>query len=88
MKRQENPFNRLFRWVTHSVSAISEFPARPTITSGRFVGAFTDGRDTPPSVGYLTDLVYHMGKSTGRLASVVGRAYAMDRTTAGSDGGL
>ncbi|MBX2911398.1 MAG: 2,3-bisphosphoglycerate-independent phosphoglycerate mutase [Cyclobacteriaceae bacterium] len=46
-----------------------------------FVHAFTDGRDTDPksAVGYLTDLQAHMGKSTGRLASVVGRYYAMDR---------
>ncbi|MBX2941051.1 MAG: 2,3-bisphosphoglycerate-independent phosphoglycerate mutase [Cyclobacteriaceae bacterium] len=46
-----------------------------------FVHAFTDGRDTDPksAVGYLTDLQDHMNKTTGKLASVVGRYYAMDR---------
>ena len=46
-----------------------------------FVHAFTDGRDTDPKggKGYLTDLEAHMDTTTGRLASVVGRYYAMDR---------
>ena len=46
-----------------------------------FVHAFTDGRDTDPkgAVGYLTDLQNHMQKTTGKLASIVGRYYAMDR---------
>lgn len=45
------------------------------------VHAFTDGRDTDPKGGlqYLTDLLQHMKKTTGRLASIVGRYYAMDR---------
>jgi len=46
-----------------------------------FVHAFTDGRDTDPQGGvdYLTDLLNHMEKSTGSLASITGRYYAMDR---------
>ncbi len=46
-----------------------------------FVHAFTDGRDTDPKggIGYLTDLLAHMATTTGQLASVVGRYYAMDR---------
>ncbi len=46
-----------------------------------FVHAFMDGRDTDPKGGaaYLRDLLTHMGKTTGKLASVVGRYYAMDR---------
>ncbi len=46
-----------------------------------FVHAFTDGRDTDPKGGaqYLTDLTNHLGKNVGKLASVVGRYYAMDR---------
>lgn len=46
-----------------------------------FVHAFMDGRDTDPKGGlnYLTDLLAHMKKTTGKLASVVGRYYAMDR---------
>jgi 2,3-bisphosphoglycerate-independent phosphoglycerate mutase len=46
-----------------------------------FVHAFTDGRDTDPKggVGYLTELQNHMAATTGQIASVVGRYYAMDR---------
>jgi 2,3-bisphosphoglycerate-independent phosphoglycerate mutase len=46
-----------------------------------FVHAFTDGRDTDPKggLGYLTDLQNHLSKTTGKIASVVGRYYAMDR---------
>ena len=46
-----------------------------------FVHAFTDGRDTDPKggIGYLTDLQAHMAVTTGQVASVVGRYYAMDR---------
>lgn len=46
-----------------------------------YVHAFTDGRDTDPKGGlaYLQDLTSHMKKSTGHLASIVGRYYAMDR---------
>ncbi len=46
-----------------------------------FVHAFMDGRDTDPrsGKGFMTELVDHMGKSTGSVASVTGRYYAMDR---------
>lgn len=46
-----------------------------------FVHAFMDGRDTDPKGGYeyLADLLAHMKKTTGKLASVIGRYYAMDR---------
>ncbi|MCW5912428.1 MAG: 2,3-bisphosphoglycerate-independent phosphoglycerate mutase [Cyclobacteriaceae bacterium] len=46
-----------------------------------FVHAFTDGRDTDPKggLGYLTDLNNHLAKTTGKIASVIGRYYAMDR---------
>ncbi|MCS5491116.1 2,3-bisphosphoglycerate-independent phosphoglycerate mutase [Algoriphagus limi] len=46
-----------------------------------FVHAFTDGRDTDPKsgAGFLAELEEHMAKSTGKIASVVGRYYAMDR---------
>lgn len=45
------------------------------------VHAFTDGRDTDPKsgLGYLEDLLQHMIISTGSLATVTGRYYAMDR---------
>ncbi len=47
-----------------------------------FVHAFTDGRDTPPDsgVGYLAELLERMAEiGSGRLATVSGRYYAMDR---------
>jgi 2,3-bisphosphoglycerate-independent phosphoglycerate mutase len=49
--------------------------------SNLFIHAFMDGRDTDPKggVGYLTDLLDHLKKNTGKLASIIGRYYAMDR---------
>ena len=46
-----------------------------------YVHAFTDGRDTDPKsgAGFLEDLQDHMSKTTGRIASVIGRYFAMDR---------
>ena len=46
-----------------------------------FVHAFMDGRDTDPKggKGYLIDLQKHLSKTTGKIASVIGRYYAMDR---------
>lgn len=46
-----------------------------------YIHAFTDGRDTDPKGGaqYLEDLNKHMDKTTGQIASVIGRYYAMDR---------
>ncbi len=45
------------------------------------VHVFTDGRDTDPNggLGYVKDLEQHLEKTTGRIASVIGRYYAMDR---------
>ena len=46
-----------------------------------FVHAFTDGRDTDPysGAGFLQELEEHMQQTTGRIASVIGRYYGMDR---------
>ncbi|NIK74325.1 2,3-bisphosphoglycerate-independent phosphoglycerate mutase [Thermonema lapsum] len=46
-----------------------------------FVHAFTDGRDTDPKSGvhFIADLLAHCRQTGARLASVVGRYYAMDR---------
>ncbi len=46
-----------------------------------FVHAFLDGRDTDPKggIGYLKDLQNHLTKTTGKIASLIGRYYAMDR---------
>jgi 2,3-bisphosphoglycerate-independent phosphoglycerate mutase len=46
-----------------------------------FIHAFTDGRDTDPKsgLGFVTDLQRHLNSTTGKIASVSGRYYAMDR---------
>jgi len=46
-----------------------------------FVHAFTDGRDVDPRSGktFIADLEKHLEKHNSKLASVVGRYYAMDR---------
>ncbi|MGG7033742.1 MAG: 2,3-bisphosphoglycerate-independent phosphoglycerate mutase [Flavobacterium sp.] len=46
-----------------------------------FVHAFTDGRDVDPKSGkkYIESLEKHLSKTSAKLASVVGRYYAMDR---------
>ena len=46
-----------------------------------FVHAFTDGRDVDPKSGYgfISDLEDHLNKTSGKLATVTGRYYAMDR---------
>jgi len=46
-----------------------------------FIHVFTDGRDTDPKGGkaYVADLEKHMKSSAGKIASVIGRYYAMDR---------
>lgn len=46
-----------------------------------FVHAFMDGRDTDPKsgAGFLQDLLDHLKRTGGKLASIVGRYYAMDR---------
>lgn len=46
-----------------------------------FVHAFMDGRDTDPKsgLGFLEDLGAHLHKTTGKIASIIGRYYAMDR---------
>lgn len=45
------------------------------------VHAFTDGRDTDPKSGvdYINSLLTHIDATTGTLATVTGRYYAMDR---------
>jgi len=47
-----------------------------------FIHAFTDGRDSPPDsgAGYIADIEKKAGRiGVGRIASVMGRFYAMDR---------
>jgi len=46
-----------------------------------YIHAFTDGRDVDPKSGYgfISNLEDHLKKTTGKLATVSGRYYAMDR---------
>lgn len=45
------------------------------------VHVFTDGRDTDPKSGlyFIQDLQDHINKTTGAIATITGRYYAMDR---------
>jgi 2,3-bisphosphoglycerate-independent phosphoglycerate mutase len=56
--------------------------ARDRGLSRVFIHAFLDGRDTPPDsgAGYVADLIAKTKEyGAGRVASVIGRYYAMDR---------
>jgi 2,3-bisphosphoglycerate-independent phosphoglycerate mutase len=46
-----------------------------------FIHGFGDGRDTDPRSGivYMKNLLDHLKKSNGKVASFIGRFYAMDR---------
>jgi 2,3-bisphosphoglycerate-independent phosphoglycerate mutase len=46
-----------------------------------FIHAFTDGRDVDPrsGAGFINEIQEHLDKTTGKIASVIGRYYAMDR---------
>lgn len=62
------------------VKAITNLCANEGV-SNVLVHAFTDGRDTDPKsgFGFLNDLQDHLAKTTGSIATVTGRYYAMDR---------
>lgn len=46
-----------------------------------YIHAFTDGRDCDPKsgLGFIKELQQHLNNSVGKIASVSGRYYAMDR---------
>jgi 2,3-bisphosphoglycerate-independent phosphoglycerate mutase len=46
-----------------------------------FIHAFTDGRDCDPKsgLGFITELQEHLNNTIGKIATVSGRYYAMDR---------
>ena len=58
------------------LNAANEFGLKKT-----FVHAFTDGRDVDPKSGYgfILDIENHLKKTNSKLATVIGRYYAMDR---------
>ena len=47
----------------------------------KFIHCFMDGRDTDPKSGkgFIEELSAHCEKSAGKIASIIGRYYAMDR---------
>lgn len=49
--------------------------------SNVFVHAFTDGRDCDPKsgAGFISELERHLQKTTGKIATISGRYFAMDR---------
>jgi 2,3-bisphosphoglycerate-independent phosphoglycerate mutase len=49
--------------------------------SNVFIHCFMDGRDTDPrsGKGFIEEVEAHCAKSAGKIASIVGRYYAMDR---------
>jgi 2,3-bisphosphoglycerate-independent phosphoglycerate mutase len=55
--------------------------AREHAVERLFIHAFTDGRDTAPqsAIQFLSSLEAQLQNTTGQLASVMGRYYAMDR---------
>ena len=62
--------------------ALLEMAKQAGLTDQVYVHAFTDGRDSPPTSGVevLSQLNEHLhSNGVGRLASVMGRYYAMDR---------
>lgn len=58
------------------VEAANEFGIKD-----KYVHAFTDGRDVDPNSGkgFITEIEEHLKEHNGKLASVIGRYFAMDR---------
>ena len=65
---------------TNHLKALTALCAAKGLTNV-LVHAFTDGRDTDPKsgLGFLTDLQNHLHTTTGSIATITGRYYAMDR---------
>jgi 2,3-bisphosphoglycerate-independent phosphoglycerate mutase len=65
---------------TSHLKAITDVCKQEGLTNV-FIHAFTDGRDTDPKsgFGFIKDLENHLANSTGKIATVIGRYYAMDR---------
>jgi len=61
--------------------ALLEAAAEYGLKNNVYVHAFTDGRDCDPhsGKGFIQDLQEHMRHTTGKLATIIGRFYAMDR---------
>lgn len=67
--------------ISH-VKALCDYAGEAGLESNNvLVHAFTDGRDCDPKsgAGFLRELEEHLKTSTGHIATVCGRYYAMDR---------
>lgn len=67
--------------LEHLKGILSEL-AKHDLPAGVYIHCFTDGRDTDPQggIGYLAELQQHLDQTgTGKIASVIGRYFAMDR---------
>ena len=55
--------------------------AKANAVNDVLIHCFTDGRDTDPKsgLGFVKELEAHLKTSAGKIASIVGRYYAMDR---------
>jgi len=62
------------------VKAITTLCKKSGLTN-LFIHVVTDGRDTDPKSGlnFVRELQHHLDQTTGKIATVVGRYYAMDR---------
>jgi len=65
--------------LTHVYEFLAE--AKKQGIENVYLHAFMDGRDTDPrsGKGFLEEVEQHMAQTTGKIASVCGRFYAMDR---------
>ncbi len=65
---------------TNHLKALIDLCAKEEVQNV-FIHAFTDGRDTDPKsgLGFITDLEEHLKRSNAKIATVIGRYYAMDR---------
>jgi 2,3-bisphosphoglycerate-independent phosphoglycerate mutase len=64
----------------HHLTAIVDTCLNEGLTAV-YIHAFTDGRDTDPrsGLGFIRELQEHLDRTTGKIATVGGRYYAMDR---------
>lgn len=64
----------------HHLKALTDAAKASNLTNV-FIHAFMDGRDTDPysGAGFIKELSQHLETSTGKIATLCGRYYAMDR---------
>jgi len=67
--------------LSHLLALIDLALARGLHSDRLFIHAFTDGRDTPPhsATRFIKELEGHLASHGGRIATVIGRFWAMDR---------